>query len=945
MSSKLKGLPSRVKIREQDSATGSYPTIARTGDFTRTGAYSILWDDRRTIDFVEYSNLAMPAGLALDSPHINEEITSSISVVGNAVKGVGDVFSTFVNSGESLGPFIEDSLFEQNKTGSFYMTGSSHVRTGLGFSSPLKSKTQVRFRLPISASTTLSAQTSSIYYYNNTYKVWDRIRSDLETDPIHSYLQSTAASEGKLFGPFGSMMVSGTSNLTSPTSGFYIFGTPDNEESANTQDIPPMDISFPAVGMVKPLLPHPQVSESLNSNDLRYAASDECLITPDIQHPFLIEKIIIRVPVEAGPGWTGDRTTVEHSGTFSYGGPALTLALQRQIASDRREIIVSGSIIPSGDNASASFSTNKNNTSPQGFLSFGGTPAATVIPDSNGFFSGSVLMEMIPAISNGVISCGFEGTYGYGSFSFGSLFTGSLIISINPFGRSTDGRMSGRSFFGRDLLSPGSDNDIIRPLYEDTFTAEHIHYVAHSHAVSPYLLLPNDKLLLSISKSRPVHSGCAELTPPSGYHGYGGLLTGSHDIKIASGRMDVTMYGSLVRNLTEFHDTLNQPLTSDAIHEAIYGDCVVDQYDVEDRSVFSGSYIDNIISGTIGLVVNRGSRGVEGSALNRRKSNIDRKDVGEVSGSLIRGMRLCSAERYWDTLLPRPDQITAINGGDILYHIGGQGGSPYKTDMSLGWIQLGPPPGWGSWNGGYDSSTDDVWYRSFPFESRYATVERTLSPFRQVMANKGLIISGSLPTSQRSISKVGLLENESTQATTSSTVFKDLGNLRPQIAEEVPDVTTFDDIKIARAYYGIGEGFQGSAKKITTTYDYNQANGIIRNYRFVQIRGWKYGLKNALPVNSSAVFRRDRYGQFRDMLEQRQYTKFYITRNNENEIISPTVCQSPVQIIFSETDPEDTFCSNMSLEATSSVPFFDADRGDLGRNRGILPDVEIIRFD
>lgn len=41
------------------------------------------------------------------------------------------------------------------------------------------------------------------------------------------------------------------------------------------------------------------------------------------------------------------------------------------------------------------------------------------------------------------------------------------------------------------------------------------------------------------------------------------------------------------------------------------------------------------------------------------------------------------------------------------------------------------------------------------------------------------------------------------------------------------------------------------------------------------IEGWKYGLYNGVPTNFSAVFRQNHYGQFRDMLEQRIYTKAY----------------------------------------------------------------------
>jgi hypothetical protein len=40
------------------------------------------------------------------------------------------------------------------------------------------------------------------------------------------------------------------------------------------------------------------------------------------------------------------------------------------------------------------------------------------------------------------------------------------------------------------------------------------------------------------------------------------------------------------------------------------------------------------------------------------------------------------------------------------------------------------------------------------------------------------------------------------------------------------------------------------------------------------IRGFKYGMYSANPLNTKAYWRRGRYGQFRDKLEQRQYTKF-----------------------------------------------------------------------
>jgi hypothetical protein len=47
------------------------------------------------------------------------------------------------------------------------------------------------------------------------------------------------------------------------------------------------------------------------------------------------------------------------------------------------------------------------------------------------------------------------------------------------------------------------------------------------------------------------------------------------------------------------------------------------------------------------------------------------------------------------------------------------------------------------------------------------------------------------------------------------------------------------------------------------------------------IRGWKYGIYNGFPSHAKMIFRRNRYGQFRDMLEQRIFTKFFnVTTTN-----------------------------------------------------------------
>ena len=149
-----------------------------------------------------------------------------------------------------------------------------------------------------------------------------------------------------------------------------------------------------------------------------------------------------------------------------------------------------------------------------------------------------------------------------------------------------------------------------------------------------------------------------------------------------------------------------------------------------------------------------------------------------------------------------------------------------------------------------------------------------------------------------------------------------------------------------KAFYGIGDGLanliENSAENFIypTGEAYNgdginvDENGLYPTfYRLIRRaqkpRGWKYGLINAIPQKTQAVFRSDTYGQFRDMLEPRKYTVFVETPTER-------AANSPVIVSFNEpafvnadpkesypVNPEQTRSSNLSYYATSSLPYFD----------------------
>lgn len=92
--------------------------------------------------------------------------------------------------------------------------------------------------------------------------------------------------------------------------------------------------------------------------------------------------------------------------------------------------------------------------------------------------------------------------------------------------------------------------------------------------------------------------------------------------------------------------------------------------------------------------------------------------------------------------------------------------------------------------------------------------------------------------------------------------------------------------------------------------------------------GLKYGYMNCDHLSPSTVHRGDRYGQFRDMLEQRLYGKTYNSGDDYNKV---GLSDSPVSCIFVDADgsPIDdatkTQCLNLSTIMTSSKPYIEGE--------------------
>jgi len=392
--------------------------------------------------------------------------------------------------------------------------------------------------------------------------------------------------------------------------------------------------------------------------DQRYSANNDESFSVPIQQPFLLEKAVIELPLEAGPGWFNDKTkcfiplTYTSPGspdevdipTFDVGGPGLTVALYNQISigpnKKKRDLVLSGTIthefddvaeisfknspdVPAGDGSGFNdiISGEIWQVFPQGFRAYS-TPTAVIKGISSGsgyYFTGSTTLKCTAEISNGVLirdsfylGQAYNGSGGYMDEALNSLFSSSVwttpgyngyesffndgtygfrnrtICSINNFGRGCSGfEPSGRSILGKEYVTAqGKTDSYDNPfyLYQDvntlasikskinspSYDADNIVYASslvskQQSVTSPYLLLPGDRLVLSVSKTRPVFFSTLTSDP---------YTSGSiqHDIKLTTGSINITLYGSLIANGQEFHDTLNQPLASDAIHEVVIGE-------------------------------------------------------------------------------------------------------------------------------------------------------------------------------------------------------------------------------------------------------------------------------------------------------------------------------------------------------------------------------------
>jgi hypothetical protein len=393
---------------------------------------------------------------------------------------------------------------------------------------------------------------------------------------------------------------------------------------------------------------------------------------------------------------------------------------------------------------------------------------------------------------------------------------------------------------------------------------------------------------------------------------------------------------------------------SECVFEVIGNYPVVDQFDVLYPSLMSGSIQDNYVTGSMFTInkalgsptttVVQGNRGLAFSKLGVDRKNRPGLPITDFSkasytfqpwyeraGSVKISRSFSDCERYFDSLPPQIDQIvSALNGNFYL-----------NTANNTIQIRIGRNTS--------DSLFVQEFCESFPYEPRFTNIQRAkkiLQEFKTKLRLSPLPRDIPIKTKSQVLIYVRIDANRNKiwfthQPEEYSKIFFGFGD-----NQYIP-------------YYLPNDIINGSEMSL------NQPTWRFEDSTYLYgpiIRGWKYGLSSGNPKYTSAVFRRNRFGQFRDMLEQREtpvsivdyeYSPFRYLGSVETPAIPPytldnfkpvndvneytvkvrfvgkTYDSTEKKIEFFEKKPELTYSSNLSPFVTSSLPFFDG----ISRNR------------
>jgi hypothetical protein len=898
--------PVRILLQERDNATGSYPTIARTGDPDFTGQYTSTFDDTNTIIF-SGGNLVYPTNLPASSKFVSggvatPNILQGLTAAGTSSAGTADAHVSFT-PGENISPFDESRIYIDNDA-EFYATGTA--RSVLpGFDQRLSSKTSFTIDTNPSVATDFFFSTGTLPnatglaegvntgmgYFNWTDKRWEVI-GDL-----------TTGSNIDIINPDESVRKKG-----------LLPCVPANYQNIQTERMSDLTASN-GQSIVQTIgFPHSEYGFPFAS---KYDATGSQLLDMSnyLTAPFLLEKVVLEFNASIG----------RHVISTNFFGPQVkTFFLMTQ-----KNVSGSTSTFETRILNEQSFPLNniyKNRTYQHGFsksiaafgmvsLIYSGLPEIynrdlNIEVPGGGIFrtsvTGSYRMEFSPKTPQNNNFGGFS-VYAKDSADRETIGAQSREVLKLVGGRSGFDLSDGRSFVAANggLVPTGSYTFDLGFLDPDTGQAFSViaNTVDSISRNSPFVLLPSDKLVLGFvnipnvwpTVTFPLYSGGPRREE----------ALAQENVVLSPGAGKITLFGSLLQNNLPKESETNQPLTSDAIHEDLhYDNPVYDQWDVEPFTTLSGSYTDLVITGSM-LAQNSSGEYADPEAPNVRKvqASVAAGQAG-TTGSLQRFVRLTAQEgKVYDSYPPNAVEVINKKGFGLLAGLG--------SDV---FVTVGAPSSNVIDAFGIVSGSDSDWYMRHAYE---VSSQRFLrSSFKNVIGEVFNTSNVSQGVKEVSFPFTAFIYFSGTIAGGNTRVGDGFGNRNN--AESFKNVQKY--------LFGFGDQAYNLPSPILP--EINQTSAPL-------IRGYKYGLGGLFGSLPDARFRRDRYGQFRDMLEQRRFPATLVGG----------IVEYPVEIKFvpqdsttgGSEDPARTHSQNLSPFATSSLPYYDGQVKDRSDN----PDVTL----
>ncbi len=495
-----------------------------------------LFDDERTVAF-NTSSVSYPAGLPAsfvsNSRYKGISQTSNLHSSGSIVIDKV-VKQTMFDSAldiierklQNQDAYNESARFEINRLNQNYFYFGSDNTLGedvRSFNKSLHSKEQIRLSFKVQNNTRMLGDKCSMYYFNLKNGMWNIPKNavgDIKTAMGNTSINTKVMSEEGSLEPFGGATTTVGSYFVEEAIGFDSYGNPIVSGSLNVfrtvseaslgnevykrgnQTFNEVGYKFGKTSENAAELLMGDYPNSIQRNQ-NYNASKEETFTIPIKQPFLIEKVIVEVPIKLGTNWFADRTvTMPLSASYdglqlntSYsmspnqvqylideGGPGITFSLFCQKPYGRNKTIrdlITKRVVTHADDVLGIGVRLSHEDNPidsirkvDGYLQ--GIPKKQYpqfVSGSNNQFSGSIQVLMIPSISNSVkVLNTYNFTKLYGSSrpwppdslktwlrSSKNNLKDAYIFNLDTFGRAMTGfSPSGGSIFGREYTTDQS---------------------------------------------------------------------------------------------------------------------------------------------------------------------------------------------------------------------------------------------------------------------------------------------------------------------------------------------------------------------------------------------------------------------------------------------------------------------------------------------------------